>query len=64
LTPANDDGLGTDGRMAKGALPITGVAILLPAEDMDLVELEVRLPRKMQELSTDIVTAVEHHQGT
>jgi len=64
VTPANGEGLGTDSRIAMNADPISGVAILLPAEDMDLVKLDVRLPAEMRNLARTIIKSVETNHGT
>jgi len=59
ITPANSEGLGTNSRISKSSQAISGVAILLPEEDMDLVILNARLPSKMENLASTIVKAVE-----
>jgi hypothetical protein len=63
VTPANRDGFGTDGRIAKNDQPISGVAILLTDGDNDLVKLETRLPADLRELAPAIITSVEANQG-
>jgi hypothetical protein len=62
-TPANSEGMGTYGRVAKNDQPISGVAILLPAEDMDLIKLDVRLSPEMRDLSPTIIRTIESTQG-
>jgi hypothetical protein len=63
VTPANRDGLGTDGRLAKNGQPISGVAILLTDGDNDLVKLETRLPPDLRALAPAIITSAEASQG-
>ena len=43
--------------------PISGVAILLPDEDMDLVMLEIRLPADQTDLAKIILEQVENTRG-
>jgi hypothetical protein len=63
VTLGDSEGLGTSARVAKNGQPIGGVAILLPAEDMDLVKLSIRLPPEMRDLSPAIITTVEGNKG-
>ena len=59
-TPAGKDGLGTADRLAKGALPIAGLAKLVgPADGPDLDLLSVRLPAAEADLAAAIVDAAE-----
>lgn len=59
-TPAGQDGLGTAGRLAKGALPVVGLAKLVgAAEEPDLYLLAVRLPAAQASLAAAIVSAAE-----
>ncbi|MGA2491485.1 MAG: hypothetical protein ABSF67_00890 [Roseiarcus sp.] len=59
-TPAGKDGLGTAGRLAKGALPVAGLAKLVgPADGPDLYLLAVRLPAAQADLAASIVGAAE-----
>ncbi len=55
VTPARKQGLGIDQIMLASDLPVSGVAILLPEEDMNLVMLRVRLPPALAGLSAIIV---------
>jgi len=64
LTTANHEGLGTNDRIAKNSQVISGMAILLPEEDMDLVILAVRLPPEIQALALAIIQAAERDRGT
>ena len=57
-TPANADGMGTACRLLKNGEPITGVAILF-REDLNLVQLEVRLPHELVYLAPLIVQQAE-----
>ena len=43
--------------------PVSGVAILMPEKDMDLVILAVRLPPELSALAPTIVQAVERDRG-
>jgi hypothetical protein len=64
FTPEGSDGLGTsDGRIVKGDLPIHGITILRPQDDMDLVMLAVRLPSDFQDLSSAIIAEVERNNA-
>jgi hypothetical protein len=63
VTPANHDGVGTHSRMVRSDLPISGVAVLLPGEDMDLLKLDVRLPPDMRDMSSTIVRMLELDDG-
>jgi hypothetical protein len=56
----DSDGIGTASRLMKNADPIHGVAILLPNDDMDLIQVFVRLPPDRSDLTQNIVAAVEH----
>jgi len=59
-TPAGKDGLGTADRLAKGALPVIGLAKLVgPADGPDLYLLAVRLPAAQADLAPAIVAAAE-----
>ena len=58
-TPADDEGLGTFHALATSRMPVTGVAILSPEDDMNLVMLDVRLPPELQSLASTIVGSVE-----
>lgn len=59
-TPAGKDGLGTTDRLAKGPLPIVGLAKLVgAAEEPDLYLLAVRLPAAQAGLAAAIVNAAE-----
>jgi hypothetical protein len=62
VTAGNSEGLGTDSWMAKNVEPIIGAAILAPA-DMDLVQVNVRLPPEMRDLSPTIVATVKRTRG-
>jgi hypothetical protein len=64
LTPGNSEGMGTSGMFAMNEQPISGVVILLPEYDMDVVVLDIRLPPEMRGLSTTIVATVKANQGT
>jgi hypothetical protein len=64
LTPGNSEGMGTSGMLVMNDQPISGVAILLPEDDMDLVVLDIRLPPEMRDLSTTIATTVHANRGT
>ena len=55
VTPANSEGLGTYEGLAKGAEPISGLALLLPGEWPDLLLVAIRLPGDLQHLSSAIV---------
>ncbi len=59
-TPAGKDGLGTADRLAKGALPVIGLAKLVgPADGPDLYLLSVRLPAAQAALAPAIVAAAQ-----
>ena len=59
-TPAGKDGLGTAGRLAKGALPVAGLAKLVgPADGPDLYLFAVRLPAAQADLVAAIIGAAE-----
>lgn len=58
-TPANARGLGNEAsRLARGPLPIDGVAIYRPAEDDSLTLLAARLPSGLRPLAASIVADV------
>jgi hypothetical protein len=57
-TPAGADGLGTSSSLQKNADPISGVAILVGGT-ADLLQLSVRLPHNMSDLTQDIIHQVE-----
>jgi len=63
VTAANSEGLGTYNGIAKSGLPIGGVVILLPEEEMDLVMLDVRLPPEMRDLENAVIEGVERDRG-
>jgi hypothetical protein len=58
LTPPNTDGLGTDTRLVKGDLPISGVEIYQP-EEPNVISVAVRLAPGQQELIAPIISDVE-----
>lgn len=59
-TPANQEGLGTSGRLAKSSQPIYGIVALLgPSEEPDLLTLTVRLPPEMRRLRSTIIANFE-----
>jgi hypothetical protein len=59
-TPAGKDGLGTSDRLAKGVLPVIGLAKLVGSTDgPDLYLLSVRLPAAEADLTPAIVGATE-----
>ena len=62
-TPANIAGIGTQSRLIRNSDPITGVVILLPQQDMDLVQLFVRMPPDMIHLAPAIITSVESQKS-
>jgi hypothetical protein len=57
-TPANIEGLGTDPWLQKNGDPIIGVAILM-GQEHDLLQLSVRLPPKLTDLTSTIIQQVE-----
>jgi hypothetical protein len=59
ITPGNEVGQGTSGRIVKSADPILGAAVLLPNENMNLIQVQVRLPADLRELAPTIVATVE-----
>ena len=63
VTPGNSEGIGTYSRVAINGQPISGVAIWLPDDDMDLVVLDIRLPPEMHDVSTAIIATVEVNHG-
>lgn len=54
VTPGNADGLGTNGWLAKGSLPVSGIVMLLPDENMDAVKLDIRLADDFRALAPQI----------
>lgn len=63
VTPANHGGMGTYDKMAINGQPISGIVILLPDQDMNLVKLDVRLPPETRHLRQAIITAVKKSNG-
>jgi hypothetical protein len=63
VTPANHEGIGTVGRLVKNDQPISGVAMLLPQDDMDVIKLSVRLPPEDGELTPTIIASIERDRG-
>jgi hypothetical protein len=63
LTPGNSEGMGTYSGFTKNSQPISGVAILLPRDGMDLVKLDIRLPPQVRGLTTTITGTVESDKG-
>ncbi|MFD2263886.1 hypothetical protein ACFSM5_13370 [Lacibacterium aquatile] len=59
ITPGNEVGQGTAGRIVKSADPILGAAVLLPNENMNLIQVQVRLPADLRDLAPTIVVTVE-----
>jgi len=59
-TPANKNGLGTVSRLRRNQDPINGLAILFPQQEMNLVEVFVRLPPNMAQLAPVIIAKVEN----
>jgi len=61
-TPANKKGLGTAHFLLPARDPISGLVILLPEEEMSMLELSVRLPGKDKALERPILegTAARH----
>lgn len=56
-TPANREGLGTDGMLDMSNLPVRGLTILnLVAEANSLIEVRVRLPPNLNSLTEPILT--------
>ena len=62
-TPAGRNGLGTDGFLAPGAGQVEGLVMLLPEDEMTMVELDVRLPVGDADLAHWIISAVRHDHG-
>jgi hypothetical protein len=62
-TPANKKGLGTTHFLLPARDPITGLVILLPEEDMSMLELSVRLPRKDKALERFILEGTAARSG-
>ncbi len=58
LTPAEQDGLGTDSRLLKNGDPIRGVVILV-GEEPNVVHLSARLQPAMSDLAPTIIQQVE-----
>jgi hypothetical protein len=58
-TPADSEGLGTKSRLAKTNKPITGVAIL-EGDELDLLQLSMRLTPQTNDLGRIIVRQLEH----
>jgi len=58
-TPAQTEGLGTNSRLKKNAIPISGVAILT-GQTPDLVFLAVRLSADQNDLTPAIIREVEN----
>ncbi|HEY0027133.1 MAG TPA: hypothetical protein VGC35_04630 [Allosphingosinicella sp.] len=54
-TPAGKKGLGTKHFLLPARDPISGLVLLLPQEDMSMLELSVRLPRKDKALERAIL---------
>ena len=63
VTAPNREGLGTYSGIARNDQAISGVAILLPEDDMNLLLLAVRLPPENQALASIIVRVVERDRG-
>lgn len=63
-TPAGKTGLGADWTFAPGALPVDGVAILHPDDDMDLDVLRARLPKADRPLVAAIIADVRRPIAT
>jgi hypothetical protein len=57
-TPANIEGEGTESRLLKSSLPISGVA-LLTGEELSCTKLAVRLPAALASLAPTITHTVE-----
>jgi hypothetical protein len=57
-TPAHTEGLGTASRLQKNDSPISGAAILF-GEEPDLLQVSVRLPREMNDLTQVIIQQTE-----
>ncbi len=62
-TPANSDGLGTNSRLNKNDSPIRGVAIVTGPET-GLLQLSVRLPGNLADLTAVIIQQVERDAAT
>lgn len=58
-TPPQSEGLGTQIRIEKNAVPIDGVVILAGQARPDLVHVAVRLPSELRDLTPAILSAVE-----
>ncbi len=63
VAPASHDGVGTHSGMVRSNLPISGIAVLLPGEDIDLIKLEIRLLPEMSDLSSTIIRMLELDDG-
>jgi hypothetical protein len=59
VTPPGRQGLGTRARLAPSDLPIDGLEILKPGDDMDLVSLAMRLPPSERRFADPIVAEVD-----
>jgi hypothetical protein len=62
-TPPGREGLGTDSRLAPDDRPIDGLAIIDPADDLNLVKLDVRLPAAQVGLATTILNGALPRRG-
>jgi hypothetical protein len=62
-TPADSICIGTHSRLAKGNDPIIGVVLVFPKRDMDMVQLDVRLPPELARLAPAIVEVVEYRKN-
>lgn len=63
VTPADHDGIGTQSGLAKGPLPIQGVALHEKGGDGDVELLTVRLPKGQETLIKAILSDVERRWG-
>lgn len=63
VTPANRTGIGTSGPIAMTDQPISGVAMVFPENEMDVVTLDIPLPADIRDLAPTIITNVEHTRG-
>lgn len=59
ITPGNEIGQGTAGRIGKAPDPIFGAAVLLPYQNMTLIQVQARLPDDLRSLAPTIVATVE-----
>ncbi|HEY0085230.1 MAG TPA: hypothetical protein VGB65_04890 [Allosphingosinicella sp.] len=62
-TPANQQGLGTTHFLLPARDAISGLVILLPEEEMSMLELSVRLPRKDRALERPILEGTAARNG-